>query len=182
MELVKDINPGVIGSLPHQLISDGNRIYFTAYIPESGVELWTSQGTAASTKIMYDLIPGPIGSVPSHLFIMGQDLYFTADTPGAGRQLWKVNLEKVTSIQPMLHDDSFTLYPNPTVDYIYIKDPALKISGFRIFSAAGRAVRQATIVDGEGIYVGDLPAGVYLLFGYTNQQVISRKFVKTNGM
>lgn len=181
-ELVKDINPGVFGSLPNQLISDGNRIYFTAYTPESGVELWTSQGTAAGTKMMYDLIPGLTGSVPSHLFIMGQDLYFTAETPDAGRQLWKVNLEKVTSVQPMLRDDSFTLYPNPTVDYIYIKDTALKISDFRIFSAGGQAIRQLKIIDGDGIYVGDLPAGVYLLLGYANQRVISRKFVKTNGM
>jgi len=37
---VKDVEPGVIGSFPGSLKRVGKRLYFTAFVRGSGMELW----------------------------------------------------------------------------------------------------------------------------------------------
>ena len=51
--LVKDINPGgggSAGSLPNHLTAVDGTLYFTAFDPDTGIELWKSDGTEAGHR------------------------------------------------------------------------------------------------------------------------------------
>src|SRR5262245_36458037 len=90
--LVKDINPATVGSVPTSLTVVGDRVFFAASTPETGNELWVSDGTPEGTVVL-DIIPGPAGSFPMDLRNVGGTLFFTArdltDGVTHGRELWK---------------------------------------------------------------------------------------------
>src|SRR5262249_50722368 len=75
--LVKDINPAIAGSAPTSLTVVGDRVFFAASTPETGNELWMTDGTPEGT-VVFDLIPGPAGSFPMGLTAVGGTLFFTA--------------------------------------------------------------------------------------------------------
>lgn len=93
--LVKDIAPGnpsaltTVGSCYFTAVN--NMLFFTAYLPASGNELWVSDGTAAGTVMVKDIVPGTnspfIGYVPQFIHCNNK-LYFTADDGSTGRELW----------------------------------------------------------------------------------------------
>jgi ELWxxDGT repeat protein len=86
---VKDINPG--GAGPEglgRLTNASGRLFFTAgagdpgaYDYPTGVELWTSDGTAAGTRLVQDIVPYEASSSPSGLKGIGRDVYFFTKDP-----------------------------------------------------------------------------------------------------
>ncbi|XGV98850.1 MAG: Ig-like domain-containing protein [Leptolyngbya sp. BL-A-14] len=105
--LVKDINPtqnatatGTSSSTPGNLTNAGGTLYFTANDGSSGVELWSSSGTSASTNLVFDIntTPDTSGSSnPTNLTAIGNTLYFTANNSVRGTELWKADLTGATS-------------------------------------------------------------------------------------
>jgi len=61
---VKDINPNPdqTGSVPHNLRSVGQYLFFSANDKISGFELWKTDGTEAGTVMVKDINPGPQSS------------------------------------------------------------------------------------------------------------------------
>jgi ELWxxDGT repeat protein len=53
-----------------------------------GPELWSSDGTAAGTRLEIDLAAGATGSSPTDLTLAGDRLFFVADDGVSGWQLW----------------------------------------------------------------------------------------------
>ena len=66
----------------------GNRLYFRAWDPAHGFELWRTDGTAAGTVLVRDLTPGPASGDPQGLVAAGDRLWFSALDPDHGRELW----------------------------------------------------------------------------------------------
>lgn len=64
------------------------KLFFTTYQPDTGVELWTSDGTANSTKLVKDIFAGPNGSEINNLFSFNNRLYFSANDGVNGVELW----------------------------------------------------------------------------------------------
>jgi ELWxxDGT repeat protein len=62
------------------------QLFFAAGGPE-GIELWTSNGTAAGTRLLRDINPLG-GSHPSSFAVFGDELYFSAFDPEHGFELW----------------------------------------------------------------------------------------------
>ena len=92
--LVKDINPGALGSNPLDSRIDLNgTLYFRADDGISGTELWKSDGTDAGTIMVKDIEPGSGGSYPGSIGKLGEVanglLYFQARSAGIGYELWK---------------------------------------------------------------------------------------------
>ncbi|MDQ6523843.1 Ig-like domain repeat protein [Nocardioides sp. LHD-245] len=76
---VKDIYPGgAVGGEPRDLAVHGGRVYFSARHPDTGTELWTTDGTEAGTHLIQDLLPGPGNGQPHDLVWVGGRLYFEA--------------------------------------------------------------------------------------------------------
>ena len=95
--LVKDIAPGpdwgvYRAYLEPTLTVAAGRLWFAAYTPETGYELWQSDGTAAGTQPVADIAPGPSSSAPEKMRVAGGRLYFTADDGVHGREWWTLAL------------------------------------------------------------------------------------------
>ncbi len=70
------------------LVADEHHFYFTNASPETGDELWLSDGTIQGTKLLKDIEPGPTSSYVQPQFLNGQ-LYFVARTSSYGLAIWK---------------------------------------------------------------------------------------------
>lgn len=91
--LVADIesapSSGDTGSEPFGFTSAGGVTYFAATTPQTGRELWRSDGTAAGTTLVADIAPGTAGSAPRLLGALPSgELLFAATTPTTGEELW----------------------------------------------------------------------------------------------
>jgi len=73
------------------IIVNEDIVYFSATHPETGVELWQSDGTLEGTQIVADIVPGPRDSNPKLLPPSNGVVYFTADDGVHGRELWAVS-------------------------------------------------------------------------------------------
>jgi ELWxxDGT repeat protein len=71
---------------PTDLTPLGDVLYFAGHRPETGYELWRSDGTVAGTRLVVDLEPGPTDSFPSSLRALGGRLIFRAT-----RGLWSTD-------------------------------------------------------------------------------------------
>jgi ELWxxDGT repeat protein len=65
--LVRDINTATADSNPANLTVVGGTLFFTVLDPETGVELWKSDGTAEGTTLVADINPGSANSYPLDL-------------------------------------------------------------------------------------------------------------------
>lgn len=81
-------NPHVLfPQRPAQFTEVGDRTYFVAREPSTGLELWETDGTVDGTHVAVDLEPGPADSSPAYLTESGGRLYFQG--VGGGRAgLW----------------------------------------------------------------------------------------------
>ena len=70
--------------------------------------------------------------------------------------------------------DSVAVYPNPVEDYVTVE--CNDVAAVRIYSASGQLVKSVGGTDAEGsIYVGDLPAGYYIVAVDTETGATVRK-------
>jgi ELWxxDGT repeat protein len=65
----------------------GTQMYFAANDGQSGLELWTSDGTAAGTHLVADIAAGVSDSYPCYLTVLGNRVFFAAVGP-QGNELW----------------------------------------------------------------------------------------------
>jgi ELWxxDGT repeat protein len=80
-------------------------LFFNAYEPTTGSELWKSDGTAAGTVLVKDINPATEGSSPWAMAAVGNTLFFVAYEPTTGYGLWKsdgtaAGTELIKSIDP----------------------------------------------------------------------------------
>lgn len=86
--LFADIRAGIWGSYPMHLTPSGSALFFTADNGH-GYELYRTDGTPGSAKMVRDIKPGVGGSTPMSLIAADNGVvFFTADD-GTGRALWK---------------------------------------------------------------------------------------------
>jgi ELWxxDGT repeat protein len=64
------------------------KLFFTTYQPDTGIELWTSDGTANGTQLVKDIFAGPDGSEINNIFSFNNRLYFNANDGVHGSELW----------------------------------------------------------------------------------------------
>ena len=105
--VIKDIvSDPFVGSNPTNLVHIGTTVYFFANDNRSvddgqgnissvgfGKELWSSNGTSASTNIVKDILGGSgssIGDKPE-MTVFGGRLYFTANDGSTGTEIWESN-------------------------------------------------------------------------------------------
>jgi len=114
---------------------NGN-LYFAAYQPATGYELWKTDGTTAGTVLLRDLVPGPVSSYVQAFTPYNGALYFLAadSTGGSWRNvLWRTDGTAAGTVK--------------------IKDSL----GHGIRNASKMAVYDTTlfIIAGGGVYISD---------------------------
>ena len=90
VSLVDDLAPGRASSDPRDLTAMNGTLFFTAWTPGHGRQLWKTNGTAAGT-VMLTRVPGPSGADPEDLTVADGVLFFSARDRQHGRELWKSN-------------------------------------------------------------------------------------------
>jgi len=73
------------------LVMHDGTLYFAAFTPASGGELWRSQGFAADTEIVVEMQAGSAGGNPDHIRDAGPfggGILFAAETVAAGQELF----------------------------------------------------------------------------------------------
>ena len=73
-----------IGQLTHV----GTTLFFSAD-DGTGLELWKSAGTSASTLKVKEIVSGEVGGSPEWITEVNGSVYFVANTPAHGRELWR---------------------------------------------------------------------------------------------
>ncbi len=97
--LVRDIFTGVDSSYPLGLTNIGGRVYFSAYSPTTGRELWSSNGTAAGTVLESDINTGPASSAPASILSLNGLNMAIATNNSVGRE-WFVQEVLVAAAKP----------------------------------------------------------------------------------
>jgi ELWxxDGT repeat protein len=87
--LVKDIDPGSVGSGPLWLTNVNGTLFFRAGDRVNGTELWKSDGTATGTVLVKDIRPGSASSHLTYLTNVNGTLFFSANDGTNGTELWK---------------------------------------------------------------------------------------------
>lgn len=96
--MVKDIfqyakstyNTQTYSSDPQQIVATNGMVYFSAYTPANGRELWMSDGTATGTTLLADLTNDPGSSNPESLMASNGRVYLSAVTEATGREPFTV--------------------------------------------------------------------------------------------
>lgn len=87
--LLKDVGFDYYGPIDPQFAAvPGGPLYFRAWDPEHGFELWRTDGTAAGTVLVRDVEPGPFSSDPQGIVATGGAVWFSALDRVHGRELW----------------------------------------------------------------------------------------------
>ncbi|HEX7184793.1 MAG TPA: ELWxxDGT repeat protein [Thermoanaerobaculia bacterium] len=92
--LIHSLCPGGCQSLPSDLwslVSLGTRALFLAEDAARGRELWSTDGTAAGTRIIRDLCPGPCSLEIERLQPLPGAFAFVAEESGKPLQLWRTD-------------------------------------------------------------------------------------------
>ena len=75
--------------------------------------------------------------------------------------------QNIIPIQP--DPTSFAFYPNPVDDFLFLKGLSEKVE-LKIYDLAGKLLLESTVID--GLFVGDLIAGMYLVSVITNDNAL----------
>ena len=86
---MQDINPGAGSSNPYSYTVLGDYLYFQAYSPATGLELWRTDGV--TTTLLHDINPGAADSGASGFTLLNGYLYFMANDGVNGMELWRLN-------------------------------------------------------------------------------------------
>jgi ELWxxDGT repeat protein len=91
--LLSDVNTANGDSFPDQLADINGTLYFSAFTPATGVELWKTDGTPAGTAMVKDAVPGVSGLYPQEMTARPDGtVFFTGYANDSGdRELWKTD-------------------------------------------------------------------------------------------
>jgi ELWxxDGT repeat protein len=89
--MVKDINPGAVGSMPSSLRNINGTLYFSADDGVHGWQPWKSDGTAAGTVMIKQVGPVSGGSYPVDYTLSNNIVFFIADDGVHGSELWRTD-------------------------------------------------------------------------------------------
>ena len=147
-------------------VAVGGELFFAAYDPTHGTQLWESNGTAAGTVRISDGNDGAGGIQPTDLTAVGNTLYFSANDGSAGQQLWES--DGTVSGTAMVTDSNdgvpgFGLYPSDLTNVngtLYFAGYDLN-DGYQVFESNGTAAGTtmvAALNGGHSAYVSNLAA------------------------
>jgi ELWxxDGT repeat protein len=151
--LAADINPGGSGSFISSGVNFNGALYFQAYAPTTGYELWRFDGH--QTELVADIESGGNSSAPQGMTAFGGSLYFSASTAASGSQLWRYD---GTQVQQVTNFDTPSvggsgLQPALLTEFngaLYFRGASLE-HGYELWRFDGTtAARVSDIVPGSG--------------------------------
>ena len=112
--MVKDIQPGLGGSLPVGMTNVNGTLFFVALTYPHGWELWKSDGTSTGTVLVKDIDPA-LNSYVWNLTNVNGTLFFSASN-SAGNELWKSDGTSTGTVLVKDIEPSGNSYPSDFVN------------------------------------------------------------------
>jgi ELWxxDGT repeat protein len=82
-------SPALAQHYIQHLTSVNKFLFFSAYDPDHGTELWKSDGMSGGTRLVKDILPGGKGAEPKNLTNVDGTLFFAANSTDYSFELWK---------------------------------------------------------------------------------------------
>ncbi len=129
----------------------GGVLYFTADDGVSGVELWRTTGTAASTQLVADINPGPGNSFPFYFQpAAGNKFYFSAFRSSDGRELWSTSGTLTTTL--LVNDTSLGTASSDPIPIAFVNNTLYftgrsPSTGVELFQTFGTPATTSVAVD-----------------------------------
>jgi len=166
------------------------KLYFSANDGKSGYELWSSDGTAAGTKMVKDINPGSGSGYAYYNTRLGNKILFRGYTPTTGDELWES--DGTSAGTKILKDlvpgsgSSFPTYLQRIGDKVYFS--ANSGQGYELHVTDGTAAGTRQVADlnpGAGSSFGyysraQLPNGL-ICCGYTYSPATGYEMSVTDG-
>ena len=153
--MLRDINPGKVGSQARDFTYCNGFVYFAADDGTHGFELWRTDGTADGTIMIKDINTSfmatgkPIGSVPRYLCDVNGILYFAVSTdPTSGEEaLWKTDGTAAGTV--LVNNQSFSFPSNLTQltsfnGALYFSETIITPNLYRVTSSGPVAVKSGS--------------------------------------
>jgi trimeric autotransporter adhesin len=169
----------------------GSKVFFRAYTPDNGMELWESDGTEAGTVMVKDIYSGSESSIPRYLTVVDGHLLFLAYTTTYGWEWYNYDPSQPKEKAPALDElvvstgnYSINIYPNPTDDQINISaDFGVKTDvAVRIIDLLGRELfsfkRPGISALEERVDVGNILPGMYIIEFSFGNEFLQRKIIR----
>ena len=154
------------------------KVYFSANDGVNGYELWSSDGTAAGTKMLKDINPGSSSGYGYYSTRLGNKIFFRGYTSTNGYEIWES--DGTAAGTKMLKDiypgssSSYAQYMTRVGDKIYFQ-ASTSATGYEPWVTDGTVAGTKMLVDlnpgsssGYGQYFTALPSGKVLFYGYTS--------------
>lgn len=132
-----------------------------------------------------------IGTVPSQTGAGNRGQYhFTDGSSREGMNYYRIRqvdvnghagYSKTIGLDNKMNTSCLSVYPNPVVNQVFVKDQAQAIDYIRVFSSEGRMLQEVSrIAKGQqaAIQLGSYPKGTYLVQIVTAKGVETRKIIK----
>ncbi len=156
----------IISSSAHDSTANHAGNGWVTLIPSGGVDPYNITWSTGDTgMIMTNLLPGTYTAT-------------IADSNGC-IQTVEVTLHDIaviTGVNTQANENSITMYPNPTSDWIYIETKEQGKISYQLFSINGRLLRQKT--ESNSIDMRELASGAYIIRVATTSQTQNFKVVK----
>jgi hypothetical protein len=161
------------------------KLYFKAKATASDYQLYETNGTSAGTMAIAPVGANhtdPLGSSSNFITALEANnaLYLSAWYDADSAQLWRLG-NPVTAIENNAISSSFSVFPNPTTQYLNISLEQAEKGIISIEDITGKTVYTVSIEEGETtktIAVENLNAGMYFIHYHNNNNTVTRKFLK----
>ena len=144
-----------------EVVATDAGFYFLADRPETGLELWRTDGTVQGTALVRDIYPGGDDSDIDQLVALGPQLLFAAESPEFGREVFRSDGSAGgTQLLQDVRTEESSSYPNR---FFTFRDTLLftattGCTGYELFRSGGSAATTELL--------GDLTAGKTSSFAY----------------
>lgn len=180
-QMVMDINPtgGIdINDYNCNMVALGSNVYFAAYTPTYGYELWKSDGTLSGTSLVKDIYP--VGSWSLYngnkIILNGNTLYFNA-YDGFGWFLWKSDGTEAGTVR--VDTDQNAWYPTQITSFgslvMFVADDNNGDAGTELWVSDG--TNAGTMLAGD-INMGGNSSSPYSIINMNDEYVA---FASDNG-
>lgn len=126
-QILVDMVPGTGTAYPNgNVVAVGGKVYFTTFqhnVPDTGNELWVTDGTPAGTQVVKDINPGTGSGNPRYLQAYREHLYFVAQDASGTASWWKTDGTETGTVTTTFADIDPLTVRGTTVfnDRIYLR-------------------------------------------------------------